>query len=112
MRRYHIWLGKRRTTISLDNIVSEYLALHLKHEPGTPAAHATVREWLQAEVAWDNDPKRERVSQWLLGRIVETIARPALKEAHGQWLDKKISEERAELARRGRPKDVNVKVHR
>jgi hypothetical protein len=35
MERYHVRLGKRRTTVTMDTIVSEYLALHLRVEPGS-----------------------------------------------------------------------------
>jgi hypothetical protein len=39
MERYHVRLGKRRTTVSVDNIVSEYLALHSGTEPGRISRH-------------------------------------------------------------------------
>jgi hypothetical protein len=47
MERYHVRLGRRRTTVTVDTIVAEYLALHLGIEPGTVEAHSAVREWLQ-----------------------------------------------------------------
>jgi hypothetical protein len=93
MERYHVRLGKRRTTVTMDTIVSEYLALHLRVEPSTEA-HSAVRGWLQGRLDESNDPGRFRVSQWLLGQAVEAVARPSLVEAHGRWLDKKISKKR------------------
>ena len=85
-QRYHVILGERRTTVSVDTNVSDYLALFLRQTPRTEAAHAVIRSWLQARVDASNDPGRARVSQWLLGEIVEALARPSVVEAHGQWL--------------------------
>jgi len=47
---YHVTLGCRRTTVSLDIILSELLALKLGVEPDAPEAHAVVRQWLQAKL--------------------------------------------------------------
>jgi hypothetical protein len=100
MQRYHVWLGKRRTTISMGTILAEYLALHLRGEPGTVEAHSAVRTWLQEKLDQNKDHGRIRVSQWLLGQAVEALARPSLVEAYGHWLDKKISKERARERKR------------
>jgi hypothetical protein len=86
MERYHVRLGKRRTTVTMDTIVSTYLALHLRVEPGTVEAHGTVRSWLQRQLDENKDPRRSYVSQWLLGRTVETLARPSLSEAYARWI--------------------------
>ena len=91
MERYHVLLGKRRTTVSVDKIVSEYLALHRGTTPGTPDGHAKVRAWLQARLDRNNDPRRSRVSQWLLGEALDAIVSPALHTAYGRWLDTIIS---------------------
>jgi hypothetical protein len=94
MERYHVRLGKRRTTVTMDTIVSEYLALHLRVEPGGVEAHSAVRGWLQERLDESNDPGRFYVSQWLLGQAVEAVARPSLVEAYGRWMDIKISRQR------------------
>jgi hypothetical protein len=84
MERYHVRLGIRRTTVTVDTIVAEYLALHLGTEPGTVEAHSAVRQCPQRQLDDNNDPDRSRTSQWLLGQIVEAIARPSLVEVYGQ----------------------------
>jgi hypothetical protein len=94
MERYHVRLGKRRTTVTMDTIVSEYLTLYLRVDPGSVQAHSAVRAWLQERLDESNDPGRFRVSQWLLGQTVEAVARPSLVEAYGRWLDIKISKTR------------------
>ena len=86
MERYHVRLGKRRTTVSVDKIICDYLALHLGTEPGTLAAHSAVRAWLQSQLDRNNDPGRSYVSQWLLGQALDTMVRPALRDAYGRWL--------------------------
>ncbi len=44
---YHVLLGKRRTTVSLDQTISVLLSLKLDHDPGTQDAHSAVRAYLQ-----------------------------------------------------------------
>ena len=44
---YHITLGDHRTTVSIDDTLSELLALKLGHDPDAPEAHGAVRQWLQ-----------------------------------------------------------------
>lgn len=62
---YHVTLRKRRTTVSLDNILSVNVALRLGELPGTPDAHSAVRAYLQEKLDKAADPKRDYVSQWL-----------------------------------------------
>jgi len=102
MERYHVRLGRRRTTVSVDKIVSEYLALHLGSTPGTLEAHGTVRAWLQAQLDRNNDPGRGRVSQWLLGEALEAMVSPALRAAYGRWLDIMLSKPYPQRRRRKR----------
>jgi len=51
--RYHIQLANKRTTISIDEILSDLLAIRLKVEPRTPEAHKAVRELLESFIAHD-----------------------------------------------------------
>ncbi|HMB03282.1 MAG TPA: hypothetical protein VKP69_06015, partial [Isosphaeraceae bacterium] len=62
---YHVQLGKRRTTVSLDQIISVLLSLKLDHDPGTQDAHSAVRGYLQEKLDALNDPRWTSVSQWL-----------------------------------------------
>jgi hypothetical protein len=88
---YHITRGSRRTTVCLDTILSELLALKLGVEPDAPKAHAAVRQWLQAELDALNDPDLGRVSKWLRRRAIESVIHDELAEAHGAWMDKILS---------------------
>ena len=65
MKRYHLTLGPKRTTVSLDPLVSDLLAIRLDCVPQSPQAHGRVRTWLQQRLDQDNDPGRIGVSQWL-----------------------------------------------
>ncbi len=65
MKRYHLTLGRKRTTVSLDTQLSDLLAIRLGTVPQSPQAHGSVRIWLQQRLDQDNDPGRIGVSQWL-----------------------------------------------
>lgn len=56
--RYHMQLANRRTTVSMDSILSDLLAIKLKVEPGTAEAHTAVRELLESFID-DGDRKRD-----------------------------------------------------
>jgi hypothetical protein len=92
---YHVTLGDHRTTVSIDNILSELLALKLGYAPDAPEAHAAVRQWLQDRLDQANDPDRDRTSQWLQARIVEAIVSNKLALAHDRWSNKKRAGDRA-----------------
>ena len=91
MNRYHVMLGAKRTTVTMDSIVSEFMALHLGADPHGAEGHTAVRQWAQDQLDANNDPGRIRTSQWLLARAVETLARPSLAEKHGVWSDSILS---------------------
>lgn len=52
--RYHIQLKNHRTTVSLDKIISDLMAIKLGETPGTKQAHSAVRQQLERSVS-DND---------------------------------------------------------
>ncbi len=84
--RFHLRHGTRRTTVSLDTMVSNYLALSLGVAPETAKAHQAVRRWLQQRLDEHNDPGRVAVSQWLQREVIETIVDKKLSTAYGTWL--------------------------
>lgn len=47
IKRYHIQLKDKRTTVSMDNIISELMAIKLGKTPGTKEAHSAVRQQLE-----------------------------------------------------------------
>ena len=71
---FHVWLGKKRTTVSLHEVLCGLLAAKLGEIPETPEAHTAVREWLQDTLDESKDPGRFRVSQWLQGEVALCIA--------------------------------------
>ena len=83
--KYHIKLGLKRTTVSLDKMLSDILSLKLGTVPESREAHATVREWLQAHLDRNGDIRQVRVSQWLHGKAIEEIASPDLREQYIDW---------------------------
>lgn len=85
--RYHVQLGSKRTTVTLDQLLSDLLALKLGFQPNTPEAHAAVRAWLQNALDRGNDPGRCMTSQWLTKAAIMEIAESELRQAWNQLLD-------------------------
>jgi len=82
MKRYHVTLGSKRTTVSLDTLLSDLLAIRLGCMPWSPDAHLTVRLWLQQQLDRDNDPGRCLVSQWLRDEALLFLVDKSLSEAY------------------------------
>lgn len=81
--RYHIRITKnrqeRRTTISLDRIVSDLLAVALDQEPGNREAHSAVRAWLDNSLSeWTAFDPLLPVSQQATYLAIQRIADPTL----------------------------------
>lgn len=51
---YHIQLKSHRTTVSLDKIISDLMAIKLGEIPGTKQAHRAVRQQLEQFVSADS----------------------------------------------------------
>ena len=85
MQRYHVIFGEIRTTVTVDTIISEYLALHLGLAPDSASAHTTVRLWLQSRIDNAPAPKHINLSQWLLREAVTVIAAQHLRDARRTW---------------------------
>lgn len=83
--RYHVYLGKKRTTISLDDILAELVALKLGKTPETEAAHAAVRRWLQAKIDLVGNTERTLLSQWLQREAMLFIADEELSSCYFDW---------------------------
>jgi hypothetical protein len=85
VQRYHVRIGQRRTTVSMDNIVSEYLSLRLRVAPHDPKSHGTVRAWLQEKLNRISDPNQNQVSQWLLGQALRAMVTEDLRHRYDSW---------------------------
>lgn len=84
--RYHINLNKGRTTVSLDKILSELIALKLNGQPGTKAAHRLVRKQLAAFVAHDLGRDGYRLSNYIREKAVLFISDKILSEKYDAYL--------------------------
>ena len=84
-QRYHLTLGPKRTTASLDNLLSALLAIRLGAIPQSPQAHDTVRAWLQAQLDRANDPEHCRVSRWLRDQALLFLVDKTLSDAYLDW---------------------------
>lgn len=99
MRRYHVTVSGKRTTVSLDNIVSDLLALRLGLVPRSAEATAAVGRWLQQQIdskpnSWWRNRQRasrsphptSRVSQWAAEAVIKAVADPELMDLRRGWL--------------------------
>jgi len=86
MQRYHVYLGKKRTTVSLSERLSQLMALKLELEPETKEAHTGIREWLQDRLGENNDPGRIAVSQWLQDEAVLYLLDNKLSNKYSEWI--------------------------
>lgn len=81
--RYHIQLQGRRTTITMDKILSELIAMSFGVTPDHADYHQTVQQWLQGTLRdklGDNVPSGSSLSQWARKYAIEEIANPTLME--------------------------------
>ncbi len=92
LSRLHLKIRERRTTVLIPRVLVELLALKLGAEPGTPDAHAGVREWLQGEIDRDPGaiPPKGGATQRLVQQVILEIAAPGLIKKHDAWNEKRF----------------------
>ena len=86
--RYHIQFNNRRTTITVDSIISELLAVNFGLLPDDPYAHATVRNWLEKTLhdkLGENVPGGNRISQYARVYAFEELAKKRLMDRVWDW---------------------------
>lgn len=86
--RYHINFKNRRTTITMDIIISELLAVKLGMLPDAPEAHSTVRAWFENtlhEKLGVNVPGGNRISQDARQYAIEALADKKLMNKVWDW---------------------------
>ena len=86
LQRFHITFGKTRTTITVDTILSEMMAIHLHQKPGTEEAHRAVRLWLQDTLIshLGSYEGRNNASQYARRYLIEAIADNKISN---EWVD-------------------------
>lgn len=84
--KFHIRFSEQRTTISVDTLLFEMMALRLKVEPDDEYAHSAVQQWLQDVMVskLGDQPGRKNASQWARRYLIEEIAD---KRLHRRWED-------------------------
>jgi hypothetical protein len=87
---YHIQRPRGRTTVSLDKLLSELLALSLGKQPDTPEAHLAVRHYLQEKLDTSRDPHRIWVSQWLRDQVFLDLVDKNLSRKYWKWFDESL----------------------
>ena len=86
--RYHINFKNRRTTITMDRIISELLAIKLGVLPDAPEAHAMVRGWFENtlhEKLGLNVPGGNRISQDARYYAIEALVDKTLMDKVWDW---------------------------
>ena len=87
-KRFHIWFGEKRTTISVDTILYELLAIKLGYWPDNEYAHSSVRIWLQDTIISNlgEQPGRKNATQWTRRYLIEAIADKRLAGKRNDWI--------------------------
>ena len=86
--RYHIRFRNRRTTITVDRIVSELLAAKLGVSPTVPEAHSQIRAWFEKTLhdkLGENLPGGNRISQYARQYAIEALADKTLMSKVWDW---------------------------
>jgi len=94
-QRYHVTLGPKRTTVSLDNHLSLLLSLELGRAPQTPQGQRAVRHWLQARLDEHGDYNRTHTSQWLGEQVIRELISADVKNLYSQWIDEVLATDRS-----------------
>ena len=91
--RFHIQFDSRRTTVTLDTVLSEMLAIKLGLSPDDKNAHTLVRQWSETTIK-DRQGSDQRsgakLSQWVRYYAIREIAEPELESAFVEWLTQKV----------------------
>lgn len=86
--RYHIRFKGRRTTVTLDKILSELIAAEFGVPLGREDFHSTVQQWLQETLTnklGQNVPGGNSISQYARLYAIESIAKRDLMEKVWDW---------------------------
>jgi len=89
---YHVTDGAKRTTLSLDQVMADYLALALGAVPRSPESVAQISLFLSdkivsrlGEFKTRRGGSRPGYSAAALVAALDVIARPGLKDRYADW---------------------------
>jgi hypothetical protein len=84
-KRYHIRKGDKRTTISVDNILSEVFAIKHGYKPNSQEAHEAIRKFAQGVFDADPDPDMVTVSRHMKEKMLLDVIGKELEEKYWDW---------------------------
>ena len=85
MVRYHMQLNRHRTTVMLDQIIAELLAIKLNTKPGTKEAHLAVRKQLNKFLPNDPDMSGLGLGKYLTRKAVLFISDTILSDKYWKY---------------------------
>lgn len=86
--RYHVQLNSHRTTVSLDKIISELMAIKLDTKPGTATAHTAVRQKIDEFIERDRGRPGYGLARYITEQAVLFIADTMLSEQYwSYWIN-------------------------
>lgn len=83
--RYHIQLNKHRTTVVLDETITELLALKLNKKPGTKEAYLAVRKQLKIFIPDDLEMSDIGLENYLTRKSVLFLTDTVLHAKYWQF---------------------------
>lgn len=86
--RIHVRFGDQRSTISVDSVLFELLALQLGHQPDEAEAMPAVRAWLQERLPAKvgTSGRFKRASQGARSLLIEAVADKTLCKRRDNWI--------------------------
>ena len=86
-RKFHIWFGDSRTTVTVDQLLFELMAFKLEVLPDDEQAHSAVRAWLEDTLVSNLGERsgRKNASQWARIYMIRQITDKRLAEKHRRW---------------------------
>ena len=80
--RYHIQLNSHRTSVSIDTIISDLIAIKLNETPGTKEAHSAVRKQLESFVAHDLGRSGNNLGRYITEQAILYISDKMLSDMY------------------------------
>jgi len=87
MKRFNVYLGEYRTTVSVVDVLVDLLSIKLCRETGMNESKSVVNDWIQNLLYEDNDPYRQRLSQFIQHKIIMEIADKRIVRKYESHLD-------------------------
>jgi hypothetical protein len=96
--RYHLQLNSHRTTISLDKILSDLIAIKLGAKPGTKEAHSIVRNQLAQFISHDRGRAGHGLGRYLTEHAVLFVSDKILSDKYWEhWTEEYEKAEKLRL---------------